>query len=243
MSNRSRAAANLAYHLNDKAGVRARVDWDNPSGRPGHGAWRVEWTDGPTIATMRGHAEDLVRYCRPLTINTLRFSRHTTRQAWAAAMLALAHRGDLPPHPATAVTAAEHELTDTDTADWHHLWRHAGQLVTQTEENLYQIVALIHATVTKPRHETPPATAPRACQHCAAPLATTHGAGRPARYCGPPCRQAAHRTRDTVTKPRNETTCATCGNTITPTRTGRPARQCSPACRTRAWRHTTRDSR
>jgi len=242
MSSRSRAAANLTYHLNDKVGISARVNWDNPSGRPGHGAWRVEWTDGPTIATMRGHAEDLVRYCRPLTIRTLRFSRHTTRQAWAAAMLTLAHRGDLPQHPATAVTAAEHELSNTDTADWHHLWHHAGQLIGQAKDDLYTVAALIHTTVTKPRHETPPETTPRTCQHCARPLPTT-STGRPARYCGPPCRQAAHRARDTVTKPRNETTCATCSRAFTPTSTGRPARHCSPACRTRAWRHAKARSR
>ncbi|MDT5028616.1 MAG: hypothetical protein QOE61_5042 [Micromonosporaceae bacterium] len=242
MSSRSRAAANLTYHLNDKVGICVRVNWDNPSGRPGHGAWRVEWTDGPTVETMRGHAADLVRYCRPLTTTMLRFSRHTTRQALAAAMLTLAHHGDLPERPALALAAAEHELSDTDTADWHHLRDHAGQLIEQAAEDLYQIVALIHATVTKPRHETPPATTPRACQHCAAPLATTR-TGRPARYCGPPCRQAAHRTRDAVTKPRNETTCTTCSGTFAPTRTGRPARHCSPACRTRAWRHANPRSR
>ena len=242
MSSRSRAAANLAYHLNTKVDVRLRVSWDNPSGRPGLGAWRIEWTDGPTVATMRGHAEDLVRFCRPLNIDMLRFSRPTTRQAWAAAMLTLAHRGQLPQHPASALAAAEHELSDTDTADWHYHWDHAGQLVEQADEDLYEVVALVHTTVTKPRHETPPHTPPGACQHCAAPLATT-GTGRPARYCGPPCRQAAHRARDTVTKPRNETRCATCGRAFTPTGIGRPARHCSPACRTRAWRHANRRSR
>lgn len=234
MSSRSRAAANLTHHLNSKVNAQSRVDWDNPSGQPGHGAWRVTWTDGPTIATMRAHAENLVRYCRPLTIDTLRFTRHTTRQAWTAAMLTLAHRGDLPQRPALALTAAEHELTDTDTADWHHLTDHARQLIEQANEDLYQIVALIHTTVTKPRNETPTETG--TCQHCATPLTTTH-TGRPARYCGPPCRQAAHRARATVTKPRNETRCATCNTAFTPTGTGRPARHCSPACRTRAWRH------
>jgi hypothetical protein len=240
MSSRSRAATNLADHLTDKTGIDLHVNWDNPSGRPGHGTWRIVWTDGPTVETMRGHAETLVRYCRPLTIAMLRFSRHTTRQAWAAAMLTLAHRGDLPERPALALAAAEHELCDTDTADWHHLTDHAHQLVAQTDEDLYQIVALIHATVTKPRHETPPETG--ACQHCAAPLATT-GTGRPARYCGPPCRQAAHRARTTVTKPRNETRCATCRSAFTPNGTGRPPRHCTPTCRTRAWRHAKGRSR
>ena len=179
MSSRSRAAANLAYHLNDKVGLDVSVGWDNPSGRPGHGAWRVEWTDGPTIDTMRGHAENLVRYCRPLTTTMLRFSRFTTRQAWAAAMLALAHDDELPERPALAVTAAENALDSTDTADWGHIWTHAGQLVEQADENLYKVVAPIHATVTKPRDETPPQNTPGACQHCATPLAPTRP--RPAR--------------------------------------------------------------
>jgi hypothetical protein len=237
MSSRSRAAANLAYHLNNEAGTRVSVKWDNPSGRPGHGAWLLEWTDGPTIATMRGRAEHLVRYCRPLTITMLQFSRSHSRQAWAAARLALTARDALPDHPANAVGLAEHELVDTDTATWAHLWAHARELVEQADEDLYNIVALIHATVTKPRHETQPDAA-GTCQHCAAPITPTRNR-RPARHCDPTCRQAAHRARHAVTKPRHETTCATCGRPIPPTRTGRPARHCSPACRTRAWRKRT----
>ena len=237
MSSRSRAAANLAYHLNNKVGHDVSVGWDNPSGRPGHGTWRVEWTNGPTTDTMRGHAENLIRYCRPLTTTMLRFSRFTTHQAWAAAMLTLAHDNELPERPALAVTAAENLLDSADTADWDHIWTHAGQLVEQADENLYKVAALIHATVTKPRNETPPTTTPNLCQHCATPLPPTRP-GRPARYCGPPCRQAAHRARNTVTKPRHETRCANCGRAFTPTGTGRPALHCTPACRTRAWRRT-----
>jgi hypothetical protein len=238
MSSRSRAATNLAWHLAGKTGIPVRVGWDNPSGRPGHGHWRVEWTDGPTVATMRGHAEDLVRYCRPLTTTMLRFSRFTTRQAWAAAMLALAYRGKLPERPAIAVGAAENELSDADIADWDHLWARAGQLIEHADHDIYQLAALIHATVTEPRNETPLRTTPGQCRHCATPLALT-GTGRPSRYCNPACRQAAHRIHHNVTKPRNETNCAACGRTIIPRRAGRPARHCSPACRTRAWRRAT----
>jgi hypothetical protein len=256
MSSRSRGARDLADLLSDKVGVDVRIGWENPSGRPGHGAWLVEWRDGPAVATMRGHAEDLAaRYCRPLTIAMLRFSRFRSDQAQTAAMLALAHHGELPELPALACLAADRELADTDTATWAHLWAHlwaqAGQLVEQADGDLYEVVALIHATVTKPRHETPPEpprpshdpdgdAPPGACQHCAAPLAPPGRAGRPGRYCGPACRQAAHRAGigGDVTKPRHETTCVTCGRTFTPTSVGRPPRHCSPACRTRAWRHT-----
>jgi hypothetical protein len=233
VSSRSRAAANLAHHLTDKIAIPVRISWDNPAGQPGRNAWLITWTDGPTVTTMRSHAEDLVRYHRPLTIDMLHFSRFTTRHAWAAAMLHLAHRGHLPQHPVHAVAAAEYELYDTDTADWAHLWSHAGHLIQQANEDLHTVAALVHATVTKPCHETPPDT----CQHCAAPITPT-GTGRPARHCSPACRQAAHRNRDAVTKPSHETTCATCSRTFTPSRAGRPARHCSPACRTRAWRQS-----
>jgi hypothetical protein len=186
MSGRSRGARDLADLLSDKAGIDVRIGWDSPS--PGRrGAWLVEWRDGPTVASMRGHAEDLVRYCRPLTITALRFSRFRSDRAQAAAMLALAHHGELPELPALACLAADHELADTDTATWAHLWAQAGQLVEQASGDLYEVVALIHATVTKPRHET---------------------------------------------------TCLTCGRTFTPTGVGRPPRHCSPTCHTRAWRHT-----
>jgi hypothetical protein len=235
MSIRSRAAANLAWFLNDKLPVEARVSWDNPSGRPRDGAWVVRWTDGPTVDTVRSHAADLVRYCRPLTIDVLRFSRFTTGQAWAAAMLALHLRGELPERPALGKLEAEVELWSTDVADWTHLWAHAGQLVEQAGQDIYEVVTLIHATVTKPRNETPVPAQAGVCAHCAATLTPT-GTGRPGRYCGPACRQAAHRARRDVTKPRNETTCATRGATITPRGAARPARHCSPACRSRAWR-------
>jgi hypothetical protein len=242
VSARARAAANLAWHLTDKTGIPVQVSWDNPSGRPGGGTWLVAWTDGPTVATMRGHAEDLVRHCRPLTIDMLRFCRFTTRHAWTAAMLALANRGELPQRPVDAVAAAEHEVCDTDTAAWDHLWSHASQLIEQTDQDLYQVVALVHATVTKPRHETRPETTPGACQHCATPLTPT-STGRPGRYCSPACRQAAHRARHDVTNPRNETICAACGRAFTPSDAGRPAHYCSPTCRTRAWRRTKGHSR
>ncbi len=235
MSSRSRAAANLAWHLNDRLPIVVRVNWDNPSGRPGDGAWLIQWTDGPTVDTVRGHTVHLVRYCQPLTIDMLRFSRFTTGQAWAAAMLTLAHRGELPQRPALANLEAEHELWNTDTADWDHLWAHAGQLINQADHDLHDVVTLIHATGTKPRNETPPHTPPSTCAHCATPLVPT-ATGRPSRYCRPACRQAAHRARHDVTKPRNETTCATCGHTITRSSAGRPALHCSPACRTQAWR-------
>lgn len=234
MSSRSRAAAELERRLGDRVGVDVSVGWNAPTG-PWPGGWMVEWIDGPTVTTMRGLAADLVRYCRPLDASALRFSRYHSARATAAALLHLAARGELPERPASAAMMAEHELADTDAAAWAHLCDHAGHLAQQAGGDLYTIVALVQATVTKPRHETLPEPSTGACRHCAAPLpkATT---GRPARFCGPTCRRSAHRAAATVTKPRHETACATCGRRFTASITGRPARHCSPACRARSWR-------
>lgn len=239
MSSRSRGAAELERRLGDRFGVDVSVGWNAPTG-PWPGAWMVEWIDGPTVTTMRSLTDDLARYCRPLDASVLRFSRYHSARATAAALLHLAARGDLPERPASAAMMAEHELADTDGAAWAHLWDQAGQLAQQAGGDLYDIVALVHATVTKPRHETPPEPAAGACRHCAAPLpkATT---GRPARFCGPTCRQSAHRAAEAVTKPRHETACATCGRRFALNPTGRRALHCSSACRTRTWRRDTRN--
>ena len=231
---RPRAAAELARRLGDKVGVNVAVGWNAPTG-PWPGAWMVEWIDGPTATTMRGLAADLVRYCRPLDASVLRFSRYHSSRAVAAALLHLAARGELPERPASAAMMAEHELADTDAAAWTHLWAQAGHLAQQAGGDLYTIVALVHDTVTKPHDETPPAPPVVACRRCATPLPVP-STGRPAQFCGPGCRQTAHRAARAVTKPRHETPCATCGRTFITSVTGRPARHCSPACRTRTWR-------
>lgn len=231
---RSRAAAELAQRLGDKVGVNVAVGWNAPTG-PWPGAWMVEWIDGPTVPTMRGLAADLVRYCRPLDASVLRFSRYHSARATAAALLHLAARGDLPERPASAAMMAEHELADTDAAAWAHLWAQAGQVAQQAGGDLYGIVALAHATVTKPRHETLSEPSTGACRHCAAPLPRA-ATGRPARFCGPTCRQSTHRAATAVTKRRHDTVCTTCGRRFIASGTGRPARHCSPACRTRSWR-------
>jgi hypothetical protein len=236
---RSRAAAELARRLGDKVGVNVAVGWNAPTG-PWPGAWMVEWIDGPTATTMRGLAADLVRYCRPLDASVLRFTRYHSSRATAAALLHLAARGELPERPASAAMMAERDLADTDAAAWTHLWAQAGHLAQQAGGDLYTIIALAHATVTKPHHETPPEPSTGACRHCAAPLPKA-ATGRQARFCGPTCRQAAHRATAAVTKPRHETTCAACGRAFITGGTGRPARHCSSACRTRTWRRYARN--
>ncbi len=233
MSARSRAAANLAWHLSDTTGVEVTVGWDNPSGRSGDGLWRVEWFDGPAVATIRALAAQHARWIRPLDVAALRYSRRYTPTAWAAALIAMAHRGDLPDTASQATALVEHDLHDTDATAWTPLWPAALELAQHGEQRPALIAeALIASGVPKPRHETNS----RRCGRCAAVLPEPADTGRPRRWCSPACRQAARRTGSPVTKPRYETFCATCGEPITPTGAGRPRRWCSPACRTRAWR-------
>jgi hypothetical protein len=239
---RARCARALAEHLTDTTAIPVAVFWNNPTGRPGHGIWHVQWTDGPTTTAMRAHATAHARWVAPLDITTLRWSRQYTTIAWAAALLTRAERGALPDTATEAVALTEYDLHDTDAATWTaSIMRSATELAHHGDP--HQIAAtLIAAGVTEPRNETPPPTAATTrCAHCAKALPTPASAGRPSRWCSPACRQAAHRQRTTVTKPRNETQCPACGQPISTAATGRPARTCSPACRTRIWRTRQHD--
>jgi hypothetical protein len=235
MSARSRAAANLAWHLGDATGVDVNVGWDNPSGRPGDGLWRVAWTDGPSVPTMHALATQNARHVRPLDAATLRYSRRYTPTAWAAALIAMAHHGELPDTASLAISLVEHDLHDTDATAWAPHWPAAIELAQLGEQRPALIAeTLIAAGVTKLCHETNP----RPCGHCSSAMPEPASTGRPRRWCSPACRQAARRATGAVTKPRYETFCAACAEPITTTATGRPRRWCSPACRTRAWRTT-----
>jgi hypothetical protein len=233
MSARARAASLLAEHLTTAAGLPVTIGWDNPSDRPGAGAWHVEWVDGPTVATMRALAAEHAQWVRPLDVTTLRHSRTLTPTAWAAALLAMAERGELPATASEAVALVEYDLRDTNATAWALHWPAALDLTRHCDERPPAMAAaLIEAGVTKPRHEI----SPHHCGHCGATLPPPAGTGRPRRWCSTGCRQAARRQTGTITKPRYETFCAACGESITPTSTGRPRRWCSPACRSRGWR-------
>jgi hypothetical protein len=241
MSARTRAAANLATHLSHTTGTPVGLCWDNPTRQPGGGHWRVEWTDGPTTATMRSLAADHARWVTPLKITTLRWARQYSPTAWAVALLTHARQATLPGTAREAIALIEYDLHELDATSWDPATQHAAaDLAGRHHGDLHQMAAaLITADVTKPRNQTPPVprTPGRHCGHCQRPMPTPAATGRPARWCSPGCRQAAHRHRaSTVTKPRNQTPCPACGQPIPTTATGRPTRWCSPACRTRAWR-------
>lgn len=241
MSARARAAANLATHLSDATGTPVVICWDNPTKRPGDGHWRVEWTDGPTTATMRGIAAAHARWVTPLEITKLRWARQYSPTAWAVALLTHAGQATLPATAHEAVALVEYDLPELDATSCDPATRAAAADLTRAHHGdlHHMATALITAGVTKPGDETPPSpcTPTRHCGHCQRPIPAPAATGRPARWCSPTCRQAAHRQRHgTVTKPRNQTPCPACGRPIPTPATGRPARWCSPACRTRAWR-------
>jgi hypothetical protein len=240
MSSRAHAARRLAEHLSTATATPVTACWDNPTGRPAHGAWRIQWADGPTVTTMRALATAHARLTTPLDLATVRFTRHHTSLTWAVVLLAHARAATLPATATAALALVEYDLADTDTTTLTPADRAAAtDLTRRGHHDPKQMATLLLSRVTKPHHQTPPPTtvARPACPHCGRHLPAAAATGRPARWCSPTCRQAAHRQRTaTVTKPRTETTCPVCGQPIHTAATGRPARWCSPTCRTRAWR-------
>lgn len=76
------------------------------------------------------------------------------------------------------------------------------------------------------------------CAHCEKPLPEPADSGRPARWCSPNCRQAAHRERHQDHRrprgrPVTESECQRCGTLIIKSR---PARWCSGTCRNADYR-------
>jgi hypothetical protein len=199
MSSRSRAAQALAEHLSHATATEVTVCWHNPSRQPGHGAWRVEWDDGPTVTTLRRLAAAHARHLAPLDPATLHWSRRYTPTAWAAALLARAQQATLPDTAAEAVAQAEHDLSTTDGPEWTPTTLRAAADLAGHHTTPHQIAAaIIAATVTKHRDETSAsADRPTRCAHCAGALPAPARTGRPGRWCSPACRTRAWRQRHT----------------------------------------------
>jgi hypothetical protein len=175
MSSRGRAMQALAKRLTEAAGTPVTARWDNPSRRPGRGAWRLEWADGPAEAGMRRLAASCAGAPAPLDVDLtgLRWSRRAAPPAQAAFPLARAGNADLPEAAAKALALAGEDLPAASGA-----------------------ATLIAAGATKPGDETPAAGGPparRAC--CGGALSPPAPTGRPARWCSPACRTRAWRQR------------------------------------------------
>lgn len=221
MSGRARGARALAEHLTDHTATPVTISWDNPSGRPGHGTWRVEWTDGPTTTTMLALAAGHARRVAPLDVTTLRWSRQYTPRAWAAAILTRAANNTLPDTAAEAVALAEYDLHDTNATTWTTgTIRAAADLAHSNDSSpLKMATEVLTNQATKRCNEIPPATTPNAdeyryspsktsraclthpgcvilrCQrfHCDRPVHILNQRGRPRRFCTTACRVAEHR--------------------------------------------------
>jgi hypothetical protein len=221
VSARTRGARALAEHLTDHTTTPVTTSWDNPSGRPGHGTWRVEWTDGPTTTTMQVLATDHARFVAPLDVTTLHWSRQYTPHAWAAALLTRAANNTLPDTAAQALALAEYDLHDTDAATWTTSTIHAAaDLAHRNNSNpLTMATAVLTEHAAKPCNETPPATTANADEYryspattpgpcpthrgcvithchrlfCDRPIHILNQPGRPRRFCSPACRVAEHR--------------------------------------------------
>jgi hypothetical protein len=203
MSGRGHAARALAEHLSRATATAVTVRWHNPTRRPGHGAWRVEWADGPTVAALRRLATAHARHLAPLDLGTLRWSRRHTPTAWAAALLIRAQRATLPGTAAEAVAQAGHDLDGIDCTEWTPATVRAAADLAGHHASPHQIAtALIAAGVTKHRDEIPAsADRPTRCAHCAGALPTPARTGRPGRWCSPACRTRAWRRRHTTGRP------------------------------------------
>ncbi|MEV6071939.1 hypothetical protein AB0L82_35825 [Nocardia sp. NPDC052001] len=88
MTTRSRQAAALAQVLGDRIGRPVRHSYDGPRTERYSGGWRLEWTDGPTIGTMRALAREYAaRFPDLPPVENIRFDRAHTDQAEATALL------------------------------------------------------------------------------------------------------------------------------------------------------------
>jgi hypothetical protein len=222
VTGRARGARALAEHLTDTTATPVTTSWDNPSGRPGHGTWRVEWTDGPTTTTMQALATGHARWVAPLDVTTLRWSRQYTARAWAAALLTRAANNTLPDTASETIALIEYDLHDTDAATWSaNTMRAATDLAHRNDSSPTRMAAAVLTNHTAKRcNEIPPANATphtdeyryssstttrvcpthpgcviMRCQRflCDGPVHILKQRGRPRRFCRTACRVAEHR--------------------------------------------------
>jgi hypothetical protein len=209
MSSRPRAARALAERLTEAAGTPVTARWDNPSRRPGHGAWRLEWAEGPAEAGMRRLAAARADAPAPLDVDlaALRWSRRDAPATRAAGPLTRAGQAAPPATSAVALAPAGDDLRGADTASRDAAARRApADLAPHSGDHPRQrAAALTAAGATKPGDETPAAAGPPArCACCGGALGPPAPTGRPARWCSPACRTRAWRGRqpaDTASPP------------------------------------------
>jgi hypothetical protein len=88
VSARSRQAAQLAYFLEQRAGLhRVECVWMGAGTDRAYSGWQLQWIDGPTPQEMRGLVAQLADQAPALGTADLRYSRGRTDLAEAAALL------------------------------------------------------------------------------------------------------------------------------------------------------------
>jgi len=200
MSSRSRAIQALAERLTAAAGTPVTARWDNPSRRPGHGAWRLEWAHGPTETRMRRLAADHAGAPAPLEVDlaALRLSRRGAPPARAAVAPARAGQADPPATAAEARAPGGDDLPGADTASRDAAAPRAAADPARRNGGgpRQRDAAPTAAGATKPRDETPAdAGQPTRCACCGGALGPPAPTGRPPRWRSPACRTRAWRQR------------------------------------------------
>jgi len=93
MSARSTQAAKLGYEIAREQGLR-RVDvrWSGTKRRGSFGGWRIEWTDGPTVPSMRTIVRRYAERYQAVPVAELGYDRCRTLLAEAVALLLFVDR-------------------------------------------------------------------------------------------------------------------------------------------------------
>lgn len=227
----SAGAADWALVLSELAEVEVTLEWERP-------AWRVRWSDGPTVAMLAERAEALSGYRvgQPVDYARMRFERHHSPVAWALAWL------DTGP-PAGSVSAALGAVETAADGAAYPLRRHgeavtAARLLTvlaaQDEHRMGRLLAEARGTLppVPPAGEKTVAGLPGRVVS----LSWLRG-GPPPELLAPAPVEQAPRPPEQRHESRDETRrCARCGEPVPARGTGRPARYCGGACRAAAFR-------
>ncbi|MGW4125476.1 hypothetical protein [Nocardia sp. NPDC004711] len=84
--NRSRQSWKLSYALTERTGVEVRIEYHGAR-RDSYGGWHIQWGDGPTAETMRGHVATLAGQYPAIASAHLEYVRGYTDHSQAVALL------------------------------------------------------------------------------------------------------------------------------------------------------------
>jgi hypothetical protein len=145
VSSRSTQARKLAFLLGQRWGIRVEADFH------GRGEWTLQWSDGPTSATMRDAADELAPTCSPLLPAAgWRYERSVQPLAHAVQLVRAARAGKIDPYATRsqieghAVQAADHSDFPESPVDELELAL-ASRLVKEAGGTSLQMAELVKA--------------------------------------------------------------------------------------------------